>query len=169
MKILILNTGGTFNKIYNYISGDLEVPRNNLAVEHILGNVYDNINYKIIGIIFKDSLALTNIDREKLSDYIEESDYEKIIIIHGTDTMNITASFLENKFSNKKIILVGAIKPVSLNPIDGVLNLGIAIGYINSIDYGVYISMSGLCLKHDLIHKNRGLGKFVKKFDNISI
>ena len=92
-NILIINTGGTFNKIYNQLTGNLEIYKKNKAIEKIL--LASKINdVKVTGIIYKDSLDITNNDRDKLVEIINDSNYNKIIIIHGTDTINHTALYL---------------------------------------------------------------------------
>jgi len=163
-NILIINTGGTFNKIYNPISGDLEVPKNNSAIKNIVSNFGKNFKFRVVGTIFKDSLDMKKKDRKKISHIISKAVEKNIIIIHGTDTINKTAKFLENKlFKNKKIILTGSMKPISINSLDGNLNFASALGYLqNCKDNGVYISMSGLVLKHNFIRKDREKGVFVK-------
>ncbi len=159
-KILILNTGGTFNKIYDEIKGKLIVPNNDKAINHIIktSKIRD---VKIEGIIYKDSLDITNDDREFLVQYIQKSKYSKIIIIHGTDTMDKTASYTAKYIKDKQIIFTGAMKPFSINPIEATSNLMIAYGFLNlAIKNNIYISMHGLIKKYTKIIKNRDLGLF---------
>jgi L-asparaginase len=159
-KILILNTGGTFNKVYDQISGELIVPKNNYAIENIIKS--SKINYlDIQGLLFKDSLEIKKEDRKILATHILNSQYDKIIIIHGTDTMNKTAKYLFQYCQNKIIILTGSMIPFSLNKIEATSNLMQAIGYIqNKLKNGVYISMHGHIEKHNKIYKNREKGIF---------
>ena len=46
MKITVLNTGGTFNKRYNPISGELEVPKRWYCTRKIVKNCH-NIEFDI--------------------------------------------------------------------------------------------------------------------------
>ena len=87
-KILIISTGGTFNKIYDPIAGDLVVEESSKAVKEIASKWLSR--FELISSIGKDSLAMTNQDRLELLSIVTQSDHEKIIIIHGTDTMHVT-------------------------------------------------------------------------------
>ncbi len=157
--MLILNSGGTFNKRYNEISGELEVPFDNLAIDTILKNYNDNFN--IAGVVYKDSLEMDINDRKMLTNIIMESEEDTFIVVHGTDTMDETAEFFDAIFDDRKIILVGAMKPFEIDKIESSFNLGMAIGFANSQnDDGIYICMSGFVQPWDKIKKNRVIGKF---------
>ena len=157
--MLILNSGGTFNKRYNKLNGELEVPFDNYAVEEILS--YCDAEYNLAGVVYKDSLEMTSDDRKMIANIIMGSEDDTFIIIHGTDTMHITAEFLDEVFDDRKIVLVGAMEPFSINRVEATLNLGIAIGFCKSNkESGVYISMNGYIELWNNIEKNRTLGKF---------
>lgn len=157
--MLILNSGGTFNKRYNKINGSLEVPYDNSAIEKILSSVTSN--YGIAGVIYKDSLEMDGNDRKTIADVIQASDEKIFIIVHGTDTMNLTAEFLGEIFDDKIIILTGAMKPFEIDNVEATLNLGMAIGFSKSIiDNGVYICMNGYIELWNKIAKNKDIGKF---------
>ena len=159
-NILILNTGGTFNKIYDEILGELFVPNNNVAIESIIK--HSKINNCIVdGLIYKDSLDINKLDRELLKEYIQMSNYDKIIIIHGTDTMDKTAKFLSKYIKNKTVILTGSMVPFSINTIEATSNLLLALGFISTAKkHNIYISMHGYVKKYNKISKNRTLGVF---------
>ncbi len=157
--MLILNSGGTFNKRYNPLNGELEIPYDNEVLERILQSV--DSNYDVAGVIYKDSLEMDIDDRKMLASIIMESKDDTFIIIHGTDTMNITADFLATIFEDRKIILTGAMNPFEIDSVEASLNLGIAIGFAKaSKDYGVYICMNGFVEPSESISKNKNLGKF---------
>lgn len=157
--MLILNSGGTLNKRYNPLNGELMVPFDNSAVKTILestGNIYD-----LAGIVYKDSLDMTLDDRKIIAKVIMESKDDKFIIIHGTDTMHTTAEFLSTIFDDRKIVLVGAMKPFEIDNIEAALNIGMAIGFANGTsDAGVYICMSGHVELWNKLVKNTKFGKF---------
>ena len=157
--MLILNCGGTFNKRYNSLSGELEIPYDNSVIERILRSA--EFNYDTAGVIYKDSLDMDIGDRKMLASIIMESKDDTFILIHGTDTMHITAEFLSEIFDDRKIILTGAMNPFEIDNIEATLNLGIAIGFskVNK-DNGVYISMNGFVEPYNSIVKNKQLGKF---------
>ncbi|MBU0720569.1 asparaginase [bacterium] len=157
--MLILNSGGTFNKRYNPLNGDLEVPYDNEAIEKILFST--NFKYDLAGVIYKDSLEIDTNDRKILASIIAESKEDTFIIVHGTDTMSLTAEFLHEIFKDKKIVLTGAMKPFEIDCIESAFNLGMACGFLKSLEsFGVYICMSGHVALWNKIEKNRLLGKF---------
>jgi len=162
-KILIINCGGTFNKRYNPLTGNLEVPSDSNAVDSILKYFY-NLDYELINIIHKDSLDMNSHDREEIVEVINSSNYEKILIIHGTDTMDKTAEFLDEHIEKKMVLVTGAMVPYSIDSIEANSNLSMSIGYLLSdFRIGVFISMHGLIGKHDTIFKNRKIGVFQSK------
>jgi len=162
MKILIISTGGTFNKIYNPITGNLDIDINSNALKKIAKRWLTN--FEIINIIGKDSLDMTDNDREELVKLIKNMNYQNIIIVHGTDTIDKTAKYLENAKLNKKIILTGAMTPFSIDPIEATANLASAYGYQKSLkENGIYISMNGELDIYNKVIKNREKGHFELK------
>jgi len=161
-KIQILNTGGTFNKQYNLLNGNLEIYKNNNIIKNILSKIYlSNKLPDIKGIIFKDSLDITNKDREDIVKFIQKSEFKNIIIVHGTDTMDKTAKLLAKNIKNKTVVLVGAMKPFSYDNIEATGNLCMAIGFLKAKPKSnIYISMSGIVKKYDKIQKNYKKGLF---------
>ncbi len=158
--ILIINTGGTFNKRYNPQKGELEVPKDSNALEDILQH-FHNLHYKIKNIIHKDSLEIETTDRQKIAEVIKNSTSKKILIIHGTDTIDKTAEFLQSQISDKTILLTGAMIPYSIDTVEANANFSMSIGYLlNTTLCGVYISMHGLIDRHDRVFKNREIGVF---------
>ncbi len=157
--MLILNSGGTLNKRYNKQNGDLEVPYDNNTILKILKSC--NFNYDLAGVIYKDSLEMDMNDMKMIASIIMESDDDTFIIIHGTDTMNITAEFLSEVFEDRKIILVGSMKPFVIDKVEASLNIGMAIGFAKAIDkYGVYICMNGHVEHWSKLVKNKAKGIF---------
>ncbi|MCT7492115.1 asparaginase [Aliarcobacter cryaerophilus] len=162
-KITVINTGGTFNKVYNPLSGELEVAKDDKSLEEILSFCH-NIDFEVLNIISKDSLEMNDDDRELIVKTIKDCKNEKIIIVHGTDTMDLTAKYLDEKIKDKTIILTGAMLPISINKVEATLNFSQAIGFLNSnIKIGIYISMHGSVKNYKKLIKNRELGKFLEK------
>lgn len=162
-KILIINTGGTFNKVYNPLKGELEVPKDGIAPEAILRYFY-NTNYDLINLIHKDSLEMNEADRILMLQTIEQSDASKVLVIHGTDTMDMTAQFLSLHVKNKVVVLTGAMVPFSIDTVEATANFSMALGSLHvRSENGIYIAMHGLFSKHDAIYKNREKGIFCKK------
>jgi len=160
--IHFINTGGTFNKRYNPIKGVLEVPSNYEAILKILKHSLFNQEYKITQIISKDSLEFEDKDREFLLETIKNSKEDKIIVIHGTDTMKISAEFVSN-IKNKKIVFCGAMKPFEIDEIEATANLFLAIGFIKNAKNGIYIAMNGVVDNYKKIEKDYEKGYFYEK------
>lgn len=157
--MLILNSGGTFNKRYNPLNGELEVPFDNAAIERVLQSV--DCEYDLAGVMYKDSLDMTIDDRKILANIIMQSKDDTFIIIHGTDTMNLSAEFLSEIFDDRKIVLVGSMKPFETDMVEASVNLGMAIGYAKALsNNGVYVCMSGFVEPWDKLQKNSKFGKF---------
>jgi len=158
-KILLINTGGTFNKIYHPSKGTLEIDKEGEALKNIANFWFNNFN--IINIIGKDSLEMTEQDREEIYATIQTHPEKRVIIIHGTDTMDRTAQFLDKKKLKKKIILTGAMVPYSINPIEATANLASAYGYILGVNQsGIHISMNGRIKNYKRVIKNKEKGYF---------
>ena len=162
-KITVINTGGTFNKRYNPISGELEVPKDSLALDEIISYCY-NIDFEVLNIISKDSLEMKDYDRELIVQTIKECTNDKVIIIHGTDTIDLTSAYIDEKIKDKNIILTGAMFPISIDKIEATLNFSMAIGFLNSnCENGVYIAMHGSVKNYKKLIKNREIGQFLEK------
>ena len=162
-KITVINTGGTFNKRYNPLTGELEVPKDSLALDEIISYCY-NIDFDVLNVISKDSLDMSDADREFIVKTIKNCKNENIIIVHGTDTIDLTASFIDENIKDKTIVLTGAMLPISINKIEATLNFASAIGFLNAnIKNGIYISMHGSVKNYKKLIKNRELGKFLEK------
>ncbi len=158
-NILIISTGGTFNKIYDSLSGALIVDQKSTALQNIAAKW--GCEFNTINIIGKDSLEMTNHDRLELLATINRSEYHRILVIHGTDTMDITAEYLADADVEKQIVLTGAMVPFSIDPVEATANLCCAYGYINTLEKeGIYIAMNGLMGHYDKIKKDRIKGKF---------
>ena len=163
MKITVLNTGGTFNKRYNPIKGLLEVPTDNIALDKIIKSCF-NVEFDIKNIVSKDSLDFTQEDRKTILENIINSENDKIIIIHGTDTVDLTAKFIEDKIENKKIVFTGAMVPMSIDEVEATMNFSQAIGFLNApIENGIYLSMHGSVIEHSKLVKDRCVGQFLVK------
>lgn len=156
--MLLLNTGGTFNKRYNPLSGELFVPADNLAVDAVLSPLV--IDMKVEGILYKDSLEMDDSDRLHLCDAIRECDDSTIIVIHGTDTMDKSAEAVAILGLQKTVVFTGAMVPFTIDPLEATANLSMAIGFASRSCSGVYIVMQGICGSYQYVRKNRELGKF---------
>ncbi len=160
-KILIISTGGTFNKVYNPFDGSLEIDSNAKALREIFSQWL--CEFELVTIIDKDSLDMNNNDREYLWRTVKNSVYDSIIIVHGSDTIDKSASFLASQHLDKKIVFTASMVPFSINPIEATANLALAIGYIQALNtYGVYLAINGVAGEYNTIIKDRKAGKFIQ-------
>ena len=161
MNVTIINTGGTFNKRYNPIKGALEVPSDNIALDKIISSCH-NVEFEIKNIVSKDSLDMTDIDRQIITDAVKESTSDKVIIIHGTDTVDLTSAFLRNQISNKQIIFTGAMIPMSIDEVEATMNFSQALGFLSAeIENGIYLAMHGVVVDASKLIKDKSIGKFL--------
>jgi len=158
-KILIINTGGTFNKVYHPKNGFLKIDKSSNALHDIASKWL--CEFEIINIIGKDSLEMNIQDRLELLVTIKQSSYTHIIVIHGTDTMDLSAEYIANAQLEKSIIFTGAMVPYSIDPVEATANLASAYGYITALEqHGVFIAMNGVIESYKKVKKDRQKGKF---------
>jgi L-asparaginase len=157
MKFKIFSVGGTIDKVYFDELSDYQV--GGPSIRHILNNLPLNFEYEIVSLIRKDSLDMTDEDRELVYHAVEEDPHHRILITHGTDTMIETAKRLLD-LKDKVIVLTGAMEPAGFMTSDAVFNVGCAIGAIQSLANGVYIAMNGCIFNPNNVRKNRAAGRF---------
>ena len=124
--------------------------------------VNPNFDYEIKSILKKDSMDITDADREIIFNEVKKAKEDKIIITHGTDTMINTAEKLSS-IKNKVIILVGSGLPERFAHTDAQFNIGFAVGSLTNLSPGVYIAMGGMLYRWDKVKKDQKTGQFVKK------
>ncbi|MBN2602868.1 MAG: asparaginase [Candidatus Thermoplasmatota archaeon] len=158
MSIRVLITGGTFDKEYNELTGQLFFNKTHVPEMLKLGRARLDINLETV--MMMDSLDITDSDMQKLLEISINSKEDKILITHGTDKMVATAQVLGPKIKNKTIVLTGAIIPYAFGSSDGLFNLGSALAFVQSLPHGVYISMNGRYFNWDNVVKNKQTGEF---------
>ena len=158
MKIKILITGGTFDKEYNELNGELFF--NKTHVPEMLKSGRSRVDIKIQNLLMIDSLQITDSDINLLLEECKKSKENKILITHGTDKMVETAKILGQTIKDKTIVLTGAIIPYAFGSSDGLFNLGSALAFVQTLPYGVYISMNGKYFNWDNVRKNKQRGEF---------
>jgi len=159
MFIRFVTTGGTIDKIYFDAMSQFEV--GDSQVKHILTEGLANIDYDIVSMFRKDSLDMTDDDRQKLKEYIESDDAERYVVTHGTDTMVATAEVLA-RIPNKTIVLTGALSPARFKTTDAVFNVGMAVAAVQTVKPGVYLAISGQVFEAGKVRKNREENCFEK-------
>ncbi len=159
MFIRFITTGGTIDKIYFDALSQFEV--GDSLVKHILTDGLVEFDYDIVPILQKDSLEMTDEDREQLYKLISNDDATRFVITHGTDTMPQTADKLAG-LSGKTIVLTGALTPARFRTTDAVFNVGMAVAAVQACEPGVYIAMNGQVFPAGDVRKNRDANRFEK-------
>ncbi len=158
MQIQVFITGGTFDKEYNELTGELYFRDTHL--KKMLDQGRSQLNVNIRSLMMIDSLEMTADDRELILTHCRKSDSDKIVITHGTDTMVETANYLAKHIKDKTVVLTGAMIPIVFGSSDGLFNMGAAMAYVQTLDKGVYIAMNGQYFNHDSVRKNKSKGLF---------
>ena len=160
--IQILITGGTFDKSYNHISGDLFFEKTHIP--EMLERSKCRLNVDVKTLMMNDSLEMTKKDIEKIIEECKKTKSSRIVITHGTDTMVNTAEKIAEKIKNKTIVLTGAMIPYAFgSSSDGFFNLGSALSFVQTLENGVYIAINGQYFDFDKVEKNKLKGYFEKK------
>jgi L-asparaginase len=157
VKVKIFSMGGTIDKLYfddlsRYEVGDPQVAE-------VLKEAEVHFDYEIEDVVRKDSLLLTEADRQLLRQRIAASPHRLALVTHGTDTMVDTGQALKG-IPGKVIVLTGALSPYRFRQSDATFNIGCAIGALQVLPPGVYIAMSGRVFAIDHVRKNREARRF---------
>ncbi len=157
-KIRIIITGGTFDKHYDELAGALTFKDTHLP--EILSYSRCTLPVELEINQLKDSLDMGDEDRLKIAASCRDCGEDKILIIHGTDTMTVTAELLAREISGKTIVLTGAMIPYSVSRSDALFNFGCALSAVQMADKGVFIAMNGHLFRSGRVRKNREEGIF---------
>ncbi len=166
MAIRILTTGGTFDKEYNEIDGTLFFRETHVSEMLKLGRCRLDVTVKPLMLI--DSLEMTEEDRRLILEECKRVPESRIVITHGTDTMDQTAAMLGKAGIKKTIVLTGAMIPYKFGSSDGLFNLGSALAFVQSLPAGVYVAMNGEYFSWKNVRKNRETGRFESLTDHQS-
>jgi L-asparaginase len=158
MAIRIFITGGTFDKEYNELNGQLYFKDTHMSDLLEMGR--NRIDVEIRTLMMIDSLEMTDEDRELIAHQCNQCEETQIVITHGTDTMSHTAKWLAESVKNKTIVLTGAMIPIKFGSSDGLFNLGSALAFAQTLPPGVYVAMNGRYFNWDNVRKNRQTGVF---------
>ena len=158
MPIRLFVTGGTFDKEYDEIEGKLYFK--DTHVKEMLTRARSRLEIQVRTIMMVDSLEMSDADRELIVKNCADAAEKRILITHGTDTMEVTAKLLGGAIRDKTIILTGAMVPYKFGSSDGLFNLGSALAFAQTLPHGVYVAMNGRCFPWDRVRKNRKTGEF---------
>ncbi|WP_260927251.1 asparaginase domain-containing protein [Novosphingobium sp. 9] len=156
--ILVLTTGGTIDKQYFDALSEYQIAESVIATVLERSRVEHPV--RIVELMRKDSLELTDADRDLIAATIASAPEDLVVITHGTDTMTDTAKVLAS-LTGKTIVLVGALSPARFTESDAAFNLGMAFACCQSAQPGVWITMNGSVFDGLRVRKDRAAGRFV--------
>jgi L-asparaginase len=159
MKIRIITTGGTIDKVYFDAQSAYEVGESH--VPDILRDSNVTFEYDVINLMRKDSLELTEADRRLIRDTVASSDVPRIVVTHGTDTIVETAKALVG-VPGRVVVLTGSLHPARFKTSDAVFNVAAAVTAAQTLPEGVYIAMNGRIFGPHEVRKNRERNRFEK-------
>ena len=159
MKIRIITTGGTIDKIYFDAKSEFQVGEPQIG--EVLKEANVAFEYEIVSLLRKDSLDLTEADRRTILQAVAAAPEKRIVVTHGTDTMVQTAKVLKAA-AGRTIVLTGAMQPAKFRFTDAVFNIGTAVIAAQLLPSGVYIAMNGKIFDPDKAAKNSELKRFVE-------
>ena len=157
MQLEIFTTGGTIDKVYFDAKSKFEVGEPQIL--EVLSEANLSIDYQVTPLMRKDSLELTDQDRELVRKAVEASTSTRIVITHGTDTMTDTARTL-SAIAGKTIVLTGAMQPARFRFTDAVFNIASAMMAAQTLAEGVYITMNGQIFDPAITRKNVEMNRF---------
>jgi len=159
MGVRIIVTGGTFDKEYNELTGQLFF--RNTHVAEMLERGRSRVAVEVETPMMIDSLEMTDADRARIIDRCRFAAERSIVITHGTDTMVETARALAGaRIEGKTIVLTGAMIPYAFGSSDGLFNLGSALSFVQVLAPDVYVAMNGKYFRWDGVRKDRETGFF---------
>jgi len=158
VSVLVLTTGGTIDKLYFDALSEFRV--GDSVVERIFRTARVSLPFRVVELMRKDSLELTDADRAAIRAAVEEADERRVVITHGTDTMTETAAALGG-LDGRTVVLVGALAPARFHESDAAFNLGMALAAAQVAESGVWIAMNGTIFPGDRVRKDREAGGFV--------
>jgi len=159
MQILILVTGGTFDKEYDELTGRLFFRHTH--VEEMLRLGRARLDLAVETAMMIDSLDMDEAGRAGIVARCRDAASRAIVVTHGTDTMVETAAALAaSGLTDKTIVLTGAMVPYAFGSSDGLFNLGSALSFVQVLPPGVYVAMNGRHFAWNRVQKNRETGVF---------
>lgn len=156
-RLQIITTGGTIDKIYFDALSDYKI--GDPVIDELLRVMNVGFDYDVLPLMRKDSLEITDQDRDEIAAAVKSSSCEHILITHGTDTMVDTAQRLQG-IEQKCIVLTGALQPAAFKSTDAIFNIGCAIGALQTAESGVWLAMNGCVFDALRVRKNRAQNRF---------
>ncbi len=158
MDLHVFTTGGTIDKVYFDAKSDYEVGEPQIA--QILREANVTIDYEVTTLMRKDSLDMTEADRELVAEHVKRTESRHVVVTHGTDTMVQTGRVLKGVATGKTVVLVGSLNPARFKDSDAVFNIGFAVAAAQTLSSGVYVAMNGQIFDPEDVRKNRSANQF---------
>ncbi|WDZ95664.1 asparaginase domain-containing protein [Herbaspirillum sp. WKF16] len=158
MSLRIIATGGTFDKHYDEIAGTLDFGASHLPQAIARSRITAEVILEELKLL--DSLEMQDVDRQRILASCRDSTQQAIVIVHGTDTMQLTAQVLGQALQDKTVVLTGAMIPYEIANSDALFNFGFACGVAQVLPPGVYVAMNGQIFAWNKVAKNRSAGVF---------
>ena len=158
MSVCVLAAGGTFEKHYDEIAGKLGFAASVLPGIIARSRIAYPVRLEQLPLL--DSLDMQESDRRRILDACACAPEQRLVIVHGTDTMPETARLLGPANLGKTIVMTGAMIPYEVAGSDALFNFGMAFGLAQVLPAGVYIAMGGQVFTWDNVRKNRLQGVF---------
>lgn len=164
IPLFILTTGGTIEKVYDEFEGSL-TNKDTIVKNKILQKLrlpYTSIEVKQI--MAKDSLYMDDKDREFILESIKyfSRHNHPIIVLHGTDTVDLTSRYCLEKFPeiSVPVVFTGAMKPLGFDDSDAAQNVIEAIFAARIMKPGYYVTFHGKLFTVPKFKKNKEKGTF---------
>ena len=151
MNVKFFTAGGTIDKVYFDAKSEYEV--GSPQVVEILREAHVTVEHAIESVLSKDSLDMTDEDRQAVRRRIADDPCRRIVLTHGTDTMTQTARCLAG-IPDKTIVLTGSMQPGRFRVTDAAFNVGVALGAVQCLPPGVYLAMNGRIFNPDRVRKS---------------
>lgn len=161
MTLRIIATGGTFDKHYDELTGQLVFRESVLPAVLARARLTQDVVFEPLFAL--DSLEMQASHRQRIKQACSDSTEDKILIVHGTDTLCDTAEVLGHSKLAKTIVLVGAMIPYEIANSDALFNLGFAMAVAQLRAPGVFVAMNGQIFSWDTVRKNRATGVFEQR------
>ncbi len=156
--LIVLTTGGTIEKTYDEHDGSLQNRETILEREVCNRLRLPYTQLQVVAIMSKDSLDMTPTDRALIAQQVQAHLPQgcPIVIIHGTDTMAVTAEYLQSVIQNLSVpvILTGAMRPVGMHDSDAFQNVAEAFMAAKLAAPGIYISFHNQLFPAGKVRKN---------------
>ena len=158
MSLCVIAAGGTFDKHYDELSGKLGFGSSVLPA--VIAQSRIGLPVRLEELPLLDSLDMQQEDRQRIVEACRRAPEDRIVVIHGTDTMADTAQMLGQANLGKTIVLTGAMIPYAIANSDALFNFGMAVGAVQALPPGVHVVMSGQVFAWNNVRKDRTLGVF---------